>query len=317
MNLPSCDPEDVDGERADIEFKAQFDPASRQDWCELIKDIVAIANSGGGTILIGVDDAGTPTGHDVAPVLALDAADVTNKIYSYTDQQFATCRIDEGHRRGKRVAVIRIGAARLPLVFTSPGTYPSGPASQKTAFARGTVYFRHGPKSEPATTADIAAVVEREVARVKEFWLDGIAKVVAAPPNAVIQVLPQAGITNDQAGQPNVRLTTDDDAPVFKVLKADNLYPYRQTELLKKLRASLPSAAVGAHDLLCVRRVYDTDENPNFSHKSQWSPRQYSEAFVEWLFAHYADDADFFRKAREKYRQSSGGEPRQTSDTLA
>ena len=61
--------------------------------------------------------------------------------------------------------------------------------TQKTAFGRGTLYFRHGAKSESGTSADVTAVIEREVASVKEFWLEGIAKVVAAPPGATVQVL--------------------------------------------------------------------------------------------------------------------------------
>ncbi len=39
------------GESQRLDFKRQVDPASPADWCELIKDIVAIANSGGGTIV--------------------------------------------------------------------------------------------------------------------------------------------------------------------------------------------------------------------------------------------------------------------------
>jgi len=41
-----------------VDFKRSFDPASVAEWCELIKDIVAMANSGGGTILIGVNNDG-------------------------------------------------------------------------------------------------------------------------------------------------------------------------------------------------------------------------------------------------------------------
>ena len=36
-----------------IEFKENFDPDSPADWCEVIKDIVAIANSGGGVMSSG------------------------------------------------------------------------------------------------------------------------------------------------------------------------------------------------------------------------------------------------------------------------
>lgn len=304
-----CPPSNIEAiaESDRVEFKAQFDPKSRQDWCELIKDIVAVANSGGGTILIGVDDDGAPSGFDVSSVLSIDVADVTNKIHSYTEQQSPACQITEREHRGHRIALLEIASARIPLVFTSPGTYPVGPTAQKTAFARGTLYFRHGPKSEPATSADLAAVIDRELARVKEFWLAGIAKVVAAPTDATIHVVSQPVALSELSNAAPVRLTTDQDAPTFKALQADKLYPYRQTELIKKLRVSLGPAAIGAHDLLCVRRVYRTDEELNFSHKSQWSPRQYSDAFLDWLLAQHAADSGFFQKARDAYKNPSGG----------
>jgi predicted HTH transcriptional regulator len=47
-----------------VDFKAEFDPNSRHDWCEIIKDIVAMANSGGGAILIGLKDDGKPSNFD-------------------------------------------------------------------------------------------------------------------------------------------------------------------------------------------------------------------------------------------------------------
>ena len=37
-----------------IDFKRQFDITSQADWCEIVKDIVAMANSGGGFIVIGL-----------------------------------------------------------------------------------------------------------------------------------------------------------------------------------------------------------------------------------------------------------------------
>jgi hypothetical protein len=46
--------DESDSESAELEFKAAFDPASPSEWCELIKDIVAMANSGGGLIVFGI-----------------------------------------------------------------------------------------------------------------------------------------------------------------------------------------------------------------------------------------------------------------------
>jgi hypothetical protein len=262
VDLPICDPNTVEGESAAVDFKAQFDPTSAQDWCELVKDIVAMANSGGGSIIIGVNDDGTPSGQNVGPVLLLDPADVTNKIHSYTEQQFSAFDVCQSTRQSVTVAVIRVASARIPVIFTSPGTYAITAANQKvtqrTAFGRGTLYFRHGAKSEPGTFADVVAAVEREVERVRVFWLDGIAKVVAAPPGATVQVLQQDVTPTASPDAAPIRLSGDMNAPVFRAIQADKLYPYRQTELVKQLRERL-KCPITTHDLLCVRRVREPD----------------------------------------------------------
>ena len=72
-----------------VDFKSKFDPGRAGDWCELVKDIVAIANSGGGSILIGVDDDGKCCGPAAsAKLLCLDPAVITDKIAKYTGAQF-------------------------------------------------------------------------------------------------------------------------------------------------------------------------------------------------------------------------------------
>jgi predicted HTH transcriptional regulator len=58
MTSANSDPTKSKSESRSIDFKSTFNPDSAADWCELIKDIVAIANSGGGSILVGVDDEG-------------------------------------------------------------------------------------------------------------------------------------------------------------------------------------------------------------------------------------------------------------------
>ena len=64
----------VDRESKYIEFKSIFDAESNQDWCEIIKDIVAIANSGGGIIIFGLESDGSPSGNDVSAISELDPA---------------------------------------------------------------------------------------------------------------------------------------------------------------------------------------------------------------------------------------------------
>jgi predicted HTH transcriptional regulator len=45
-----------------VEFKEQSDTAFDGEWLELFKDIVAIANSSRGVLVIGVRKDGTPSG---------------------------------------------------------------------------------------------------------------------------------------------------------------------------------------------------------------------------------------------------------------
>ena len=292
-----------------------------------------MTNSGGGMILIGVADDGSLSGSDLEGFLELDAADVTNKIHSYTGQHFAAFEILQGFRSGAPVGVLRIEASRIPIVFTSHGGYPVKPTGQKTAFVKGSVYFRHGAKSEPGTTDDLRLALERELEAVKGFWLDGIGKIMAAPPGSTVQVVhqevtlsdskdatpirltrddgpPELGLKNvtfrDTHDATAIRLTKDENAPALSVVQADKLYPYRQKELVKRLAERLDGRmSVTSHDLQCVRRAFPIDEDPTFSHQAQFSPRKYSEAYVDWLVQQVGADPAFFQKARDASRARS------------
>jgi hypothetical protein len=328
--FPHIDLDSVEGESATIDFKASFDPKGTQDWCELIKDIIAMTNSGGGAVVVGVADDGSSSGADVQQLLGVDPADVTNRIHAYTDQHFASFEIVEGVRLGQPVAVIHVGASRMPIVFTSHGGYPVKPSGQKTAFVKGSVYFRHGAKSEPGTTEDLRRALERELEVVKEFWLEGIGKMMAAPAGSTVQIVQQdvtlrdapdstpIGLTKDENAPrlsvenvtlrdtpeaTAIRLTRDESAPALSVVQADKLYPYRQKELIKRLAERLDGRiAVSAHDLQCVRRTFSIDDDPTFSHQAQYSPRKYSETYVDWLIEQFTADPAFFQKARDAYR---------------
>jgi predicted HTH transcriptional regulator len=72
-------------ESKQIEFKRGFDPTCRGEWCEITKDIVALANSGGGILVFGLDSKGSPTGDSVESIACEDPADILNKVARYID----------------------------------------------------------------------------------------------------------------------------------------------------------------------------------------------------------------------------------------
>jgi hypothetical protein len=159
--------EETDNENAELDFKGAFDPSAPPDWCELIKDIIAMANSGGGIVVFGVNDGGTPSSGDLKPIEALDPAVIADKIRKYTDQHFASFALSRGTRHGLPILGLCVFGSTIAIVFTSPGTYDVGGGKQKTAFSKGTVYFRHGAKSEPGTSQDLRVAVERELDRIR------------------------------------------------------------------------------------------------------------------------------------------------------
>lgn len=197
-------------ETRSIEFKQSFDPQSAREWCELVKDLVALANSGGGVIVIGLDSSGSPTGLPVDAACATDPADVGNKVSKYTGQANLDFEMFRLEKSGHQLAAFVIPAVAIPLVFVKPGTYDVGGGKQNTAFGVGTVYFRHGAKSEPGTSDDIRRVVERQVQFLRKSWIQGVKKVVQAPPGAQVVTL----VPTDKRGSltSNVRIVQDESA---------------------------------------------------------------------------------------------------------
>jgi hypothetical protein len=288
-----------------LDFKRSFDPGSTAEWCELVKDLVAIANSGGGYIIIGVNDDGTYAPDAIlGPVLALDPAVLTDKVARYTGVQFDGCSIVEGQRDGRQVAVLVVTGATRPLIFEKPGTYPSGDGKQKTAFGTGTLYVRHSAKSEPATSDDISRIVERLLQAVRKEWMAGVRRVVNAPIGSAISVTPPSVRHSSDPEATPIKITDDPNAPEYRLVDPDQTHPWRQKELIANANLQLPTAdSINQFDVLAVRQLYDIDTKPQFFHKPRFAAPQYSPEFLDWLLQRYAGDTAFFQKARQEYRR--------------
>ena len=277
-----------------LDFKRSFDPGNKAEWPELIKDFVALANSGGGLIVIGALNDGTPTQIDVAAVLNLDSATIADKLESYTGVHFGDFDIAEATRDGHTLAVIAVGAITdAPIAFTAPGTYiPPGEAKQKTAFSKGT-----------ATTADLRAFIDRRVEAVRKQWLARVRQVVEAPPGAELAVIRTRA--TDAVGSPTeIRLTDDPGAPVYGRLDPNQTHPFRQTELVAEMNKRLPAGGhINAYDVQCVRGAHKiaAKTHPDYAYQPTYGSQQYSSAFANWMFEQYQRDQAFFLKARERY----------------
>ncbi|MGZ8831512.1 MAG: RNA-binding domain-containing protein [Thermoanaerobaculia bacterium] len=276
-----------------IEFKRSFDAASDRDWCNLIKDIVALANSGGGVILFGVDKSGAPDGTEVSPLLNIDPATISDRIHAVTGAHFEDFQIVEADKDAHRLALLLVGEADAPMVFSRSGM---------CGFAEGTLYFRHGSKSEPATTQDVEEALNRRVNALRRSWLTAVRRVTAPAGGGV--VLPPEIRDSDSPDATPIRIVEDARAPAFRLVDYDKTHPFRQKEVLAALHARVPSVPINQFDLLSVRHVHNTDAVAEYSHKPVFGTRQYSRKFIDWLVGQVERDPGFFTRAREQYMRS-------------
>jgi hypothetical protein len=290
-----------------VEFKEEFDVKSTGAWCEILKDLVAMANSGGGVLIVGVANNGALSDADLSGAAALDPAKIGDQIHKYTGVHFSEFELLEVERQDATVLAMFVEESEVPLVFEKPGTYTrthpaTGKPQPRTAFQEGTFYVRHGAKSEPGTSSDLDDFVNRRLDAIRDSWLSGIQKVMEAPEDAEVMIV--QATERDAEGHPTlVRVTDDPNAPVFGRVAADVTHPYRQTEVLKELNAHLkPTYPINPYDLLSVRTAYriTPDSHPEFCYKPRFSSPQYSDPFIEWLIKEYKANDHFFMDAREK-----------------
>ena len=256
------------------------------DYVALVRDVAALANSGGGVIVLD-------------GVAGVDEELLHERLSEYAEPEFEGFEVEPVSRNGRpSVAVVVEGVGNMPLVFTRTGHVDG----EHVAFVRGGLYFRHGAKSEAATGDDVRDFIRRQLDATRTQWLANIRQVMHAPDGAEVAVVETA--ERDEEGRPTmIRLTTDPHAPLYGQVDPDHSHPYRQKEVINEVNARLGEGAVNAFDVLSVRRVHAISEQtrPEFVHVPKFGSPQYSDAFIEWLVAERERDPRFFEKAKASY----------------
>jgi hypothetical protein len=255
------------------------------DYVDLVRDVAAMANSGGGVIVLD-------------GVAGVDEELLHERLSEYAEPEFEGFEVEPVSRDGRpSVAVVVEGVRNAPLVFTQTGRVDG-----HVAFVRGGLYFRHGAKSEAATGEDVQEFIRRQLEATRTQWLANIRQVMHAPDGAEVAVIETA--ERDEEGRPTlIRLTTDPHAPLYGQVDPDQSHPYRQKEVISEVNARLGEGAVNAFDVLSVRRVHAVSEDtrPEFVHVPKFGSPQYSDAFVEWIVGEVQRDPEFFERAKTQY----------------
>jgi hypothetical protein len=273
-----------------VTLKEDFDSGSPGDWLELVRDVAAIANSGGGVVVV----------HSAIP---LEEELLHEQLARYVEPDFEAFELHDVTRGGRaETAVVVDGVMGAPLVFSAQGRYRDPQGREHVVFAEGGLYFRHGGRSEPPSGDDVRDFIRRQLDATRQQWLANIRQVMHAPDRAEVAIVETA--ERDEEGRPTlIRLTTDPHAPLYGQVDPDLSHPYRQKEVIAEVNQRLDGRSVNAFDILSVRRVYAISEatRPEFVHVPKFGSPQYSDAFVDWLADQDARDPRFFENAKAGY----------------
>jgi hypothetical protein len=273
-----------------VALKEDFDSGSPGDWLELVRDVAAIANSGGGVVVI-------------RSAIPLEEELLHEQLARYVEPDFEAFELHEVVRGGvPETAVVVESVAGTPLVFSAQGRYRDADGREHVVFAEGGLYFRHGAKSEPPSGDDVRDFIRRQLDATRQQWLANIRQVMHAPDRAEVAIIETA--ERDEEGRPTlIRLTTDPHAPLYGQVDPDQSHPHRQKEVITEVNRRLDGRTVNAFDVLSVRRVYaiSEDTRPEFVHVPKFGSPQYSDAFVDWLVEQDARDPRFFENAKAGY----------------
>ena len=180
--------QEMKAELDELDFKGSFDMSGTPDKVELAKDVVAMNNTRGGYILLGVANDGTPVGLSKEQYDNLDPTPLSNKVNEYAIPQEASLRlakhelsfesVEEPRYFGLLYCPRRRG---LPIMMSKDGNYqdPNRPGHHLHAFRKHDVYVRRGAQSKPMQPEDMQRFFGEALAGSKESWMEDITKLMA------------------------------------------------------------------------------------------------------------------------------------------
>lgn len=147
------------GETDFLDFKMKW-----SDFTKLAKHILAIANSGGGCIIVGVsqdeDGAGSLIG--VKDEHYIDKADIDNKL-QHLLPKYLKYRVEDFYYSDCQNQVLNGKLFQVLLIEYDPKYVPYTSISNRNELRYGAIYIRQGTKSVEATNEKLAEMIVRKV----------------------------------------------------------------------------------------------------------------------------------------------------------
>lgn len=146
-----------------LEFKESFDDSKRA-WVSLLAELVSLANTEGGVVIIGVSDDGELIGCGRKLLRGFDAANVRQKLESYSPNSAVEVTARVFSYYNSDYIALCVAKSNKLIVFDKDGNYAEEKGKTKSAFHQGVVYVRKPGGKCAATQTDLDSRV-REIAQ--------------------------------------------------------------------------------------------------------------------------------------------------------
>jgi len=182
----------VTGENLTIEAKLTVDlddPASRM---QLVKELVAFANTQGGSLHVGVADDGSRPGIDADLAGKLDPSRLCDVVNSYIHPDHLEIDVVPESSDDSERTVVRISVRRYPsppIVIAKQGNYQGTDGNQPSAFRVGDVLVRKGTKVERAARPDYQNWIQESAEAARRLLMERVALITRMPEGASLQVV--------------------------------------------------------------------------------------------------------------------------------
>lgn len=150
-------------EHAELDFKATLDLNNAAHRLGLLKDLIAMANSGtGGYVIVGANENGAPaTEHAPVDASQFDSADLGQQLAKYVVT--APIVTSQAHDiDGRTLVLVHVAppASGLPVIISRSGEY-QGTKGMKVVLVEGVLYLREGTRTVTATDAHWPRMLSR------------------------------------------------------------------------------------------------------------------------------------------------------------
>jgi hypothetical protein len=154
-----------------LDYKSEIDHSSTPSVQRLVKHVLAMANTVGGYIILGVKDDGQREGLTPEQCRRLDDATVQAWVRGYTSVPCALAVHNSVEFEGGQYVVLAVlGLTDRLAVAMADAQYQDPNGKNQFVFRRGDVLVRHGTSSERWLQADADFLIARARQAQKELW---------------------------------------------------------------------------------------------------------------------------------------------------